>query len=384
MNGSLHPVPPGGDPTADRNPFTPSQLWILYWGGWTLAGLYMGSMYLLSVRTEFQAEFVARSLGFDLALNYGWGVVSLGTLILVRKVPLHAGNGVKAWALHLAASLIITCLGLAMMAAIIPFYFPTQDSFPVLYWRLTKWYFHYCYLIYYWGVVGFHEGIKVYQRYKDRQVAASQLEAKLSQAQIEALKMQLNPHFLFNTLNAVSALIHTDPSTADQMLSKLVHLLRLNMEQSHDQETSLKQEISLLEGYLEIEQLRFGERLKIQIEVPQPLLEAQVPTFVLQPLVENAIKHGLSDRAAGGTIHIRARQDGQRLFLEVEDDGPGVPGAHRGTGIGTHNTRSRLAQLYGEEQSFDLRFPPSGGALAQISLPLTLSRSPALLQGCPA
>ncbi|TAN49153.1 MAG: sensor histidine kinase, partial [Rhodospirillales bacterium] len=138
---------------------------------------------------------------------------------------------------------------------------------------------------------------------------------------------------------------------------------------------------AFLEGYLEIEQLRFGDRLRVQIEVPKPLMEAQVPTFVLQPLVENAIKHGLSSRATGGAIQIRARQDGQRLFLEVEDDGTGTPGTQRGTGIGTQNTRSRLAQLYGEAQSFNLVFPTAGGALAQISLPLSLSKTQPILQG---
>jgi len=267
------------------------------------------------------------------------------------------------------------------MAALVPYFYESPFSFLSQYWRFTKWYFHYCFLIYYWGLVGLLEGIAVFRRNRDRQLAASQLEAKLSRAQLQSLKMQLNPHFLFNTLNAVSALMHTDPSTADRMLLKLTNLLRLNLEQALEQETSLEQEIAFLEGYLEIEQLRFGDRLKVQIEVPKSLQEAQVPTFVLQPLVENAIKHGLSDRATGGTIQIRARQDGQRLFLEVEDDGLGVPSLHSGTGIGTRNTRSRLAQLYGDDHSFDLKFPAAGGALAQISLPLSLSKDLSLLQG---
>ncbi|MBL0313572.1 MAG: histidine kinase [Holophagaceae bacterium] len=383
MNGSSHTSLLGNAQVTHLDKENPTHPWAMYWGGWTLAGLYMASMYLVSVRTGLQMESAFRALGFDLALNYGWGVVSLGTLALVRRFPLHHGNNVKAWTVHAAASLIITCVGIAMMAALVPWFYEAQHPFLVRFWRFAKWYFHYCFLIYYWGLVGLYEGIAVYQRYKDRQLAASQLEAKLSQAQLQALKMQLNPHFLFNTLNAVSALMHSDPSTADRMLLKLGNLLRLNLEQSPEQETSLEQEIAFLEGYLEIEQLRFGDRLRVQIEVPKPLLGAQVPTFVLQPLVENAIKHGLSDRASGGTIHIRARQDGQRLFLEVEDDGSGAPGTHRGTGIGigTQNTRSRLAQLYGEEHSFELKFPPAGGALAQISLPLSLTKGSPLFQG---
>ena len=355
--------------------------WIIYWGSWTLAGLYMASLYLMSVPAEVQTESVFRALGFYLALNYGWGVVSLGTLALVYRFPLHHGNRLRAWGIHAVGSVIITCFGVAIMAALVPYYYESPFSFMIQFWRFTKWYFHYCFLIYYWGLVGLLEGIAIFRRNKDRQLVASQLEAKLSRAQLHSLNMQLNPHFLFNTLNAVSALMHTDPSTADRMLLKLSDLLRRNLEQPIEQETSLEQEIAFLEGYLEIEQLRFGDRLKVHVEVPEPLLDAKVPTFVLQPLVENAIKHGLSDRATGGTIHIRARQDGQRLFLEVEDDGRGISSLQSGTGIGTRNTRSRLEQLYGDEQSFDLKFPLAGGALAQISLPLSLSKGLPLMQG---
>ncbi len=380
------PIPPHEEhlapaPESDRGKRGLRRSWILYLGGWTLIGLYMASMDLMAIRTEIQAESVLRILGMNLVQNYGWAVLSLGTLALLRKVPLHQGASVKAWTLHGVASLVITCAGIAMMVSVVPLFYVPKLSFLPRLWRFIQQYFHYCYLVYYWGVVGLHEGIAVYRRSKEREATAYQLEAKLAQAQLRALKMQLNPHFLFNTLNAVSALLHSDPATADRMLVKLGSLLHLSLEQSREQESSLEQEIAFLEGYLEIEQLRFGERLKVRIEVPKPLLEAQVPTFVLQPLVENAIKHGLAGRAAGGTIHIRARQEGRRLFLEVEDNGTGIPGAHSGTGIGTRNTKSRLVQLYGEEQSFDLKFPATGGALAQISLPFSLSKGSPIFQG---
>ena len=280
------------------------------------------------------------------------------------------------------------------MVSVVPLFYPPKLAFLPRLWRFIQSYFHYCYLVYYWGVVGVHEGIEVLRRSKEREAAAYQLEAKLAQAQLQALKMQLNPHFLFNTLNAVSALMHSDPDTADRMLVKLGSLLRLSLEQSREQETSLNQELAFLEGYLEIEQLRFGDRLKVAIEVPKPLLKALVPTFLLQPMVENAIKHGISDRASGGTINIRARVEGQRLCLEVEDDGPGARArslkhgerggsSPNGTGMGsgTGNTRARLQQLYGDEQSFDLAFPPHGGALARISLPLSMIQDPPVFQG---
>ncbi len=367
--------------------------WTLYWGIWTLVGFYMASMDLLSIRTEIHFEYFLQTLGLNLVQNYGWGLVSLCTVALVRRVPLHHGPNAKAWGTHAVASLFLTCAGIAVMVAVVPLFRVPQLQFLPRLWRFTQLYFHYCYLVYYWGVVGIHEGIAVFKHSKEREFVAYQLEAKLAQAKLQALKMQLNPHFLFNTLNAVSALMHSDPTTADRMLVKLSNLLRLSLEQSREQETSLNQELGFLEGYLEIEQLRFGDRLKVIIDVPKPLLEALVPTFLLQPLVENAIKRGISDRASGGTINIRARVEGQRLCLEVADDGPVISAAPlkpidsrsgligMGMGIGTRNTVARLRQLYGDNQSFDLDFPPHGGALARISLPFSLTKDSPIFQG---
>ncbi len=393
MNRSPQPGPRENPSDSIRSMGKRPRAWAIYWGIWTLVALYMASMSLLEMRQGLTEESVLRILGLNLVQNYGWGLLSLLTLALVRKVPLHTRNSLRDWSIHAFASLIITTAGIFMMVSVIPLFFVPTYSFLPRFWRLTQQFFHFSYLIYYWGVVGVHECLQVFERYKEREKVAYKLEAKLAQAQLQALKMQLNPHFLFNTLNAVSALMHSDPDTANRMLLKLSDLLRLSLAQSSEQETSLSREIAFLEGYLEIEQLRFGERLKVKIEVPNSLLEAQVPTFVLQPLVENAIKHGLSERATGGTIHIRARIVGPRLYLEVEDDGPGASGAQRdlgnrpsrgpssGIGIGTRNTKSRLQQLYGEEQSFDLDFPSSGGALARITLPLSLSKSSPILQG---
>ncbi len=378
---------------------------VFYCGCWTLVGLYAASMDLLSHRSGIEFESFLRILGMNLMQNYGWGVVSLGTVALVRKVPLHHGNNVKAWSIHAIASVFITCVGIAMMVSVVPLYYVPLYSFWPRFWRFFQSYFHYCYLVYYWGVVGLHEGVAIFRHSKERESTAYLLEAKLAQAQLQALKMQLNPHFLFNTLNAVSALMHSDPETADRMLVKLGSLLRLSLDQSREQETSLNKELAFLESYLEIEQLRFGDRLKVTIEVSKPLMEARVPTFLLQPLVENAIKHGLSDRASGGTINIRASVVGQRLCLDVEDDGPGDKlraralgenrankaikegsalagmGMGMGMGIGTRNTVARLQQLYGDEQSFELSFPPHGGALARISLPFSIIKDSPLFQG---
>src|SRR5262249_27134219 len=201
-----------------------------------------------------------------------------------------------------------------------------------------------------------------HRRYRDRELATSRLEARLAQAQLQVLRTQLHPHFLFNTLNAISALMHKDVALADRMISRLGELLRATLDDPGSQEVTLRRELDFLSPYLEIEQARLGPRLAVRTGIDDGLLHSCLPYPVLQPLVENAMRHGLAPRSGSGRLTVRAWKDDGRLVLEVADNGPGVRfDRNFEEGIGLSNTRARLKALYGENHSLSLRPAPGGG-----------------------
>jgi two-component system, LytTR family, sensor kinase len=209
-----------------------------------------------------------------------------------------------------------------------------------------------------------------YSKYRDRELRASQLEARLSLAQLQALKMQLNPHFLFNTLHTISSLMYTDTAAADAMMSRLSELLRLTLDKEGAQEVTLREEIDILERYLDIERVRFEERLRVTMNVEPAALEGRLPNFSLQPIVENAIRHGIAARPEGGRLDISATRGERMLEIRLRDDGPGLtPASSRREGIGVANTRARLAQLYGADHRFEMVNAPGGGLLVTIAVP---------------
>ena len=209
-----------------------------------------------------------------------------------------------------------------------------------------------------------------YQRFHERELRASELEGRLAQARLQALQSQMNPHFLFNTLHTISALMHKDVDAADRMIMKLSELLRLALDNTEIHEVPLSQELDFLQRYLEIEQTRFRERLQIELNIAPDTLQCRVPNLVLQPLVENAIRHGVERHARPGRIVLRAQRHENQLALEVQDNGAGLPdGKPLREGIGLTNTRTRLHQLYGDAQKFELKNVASGGLLARVVLP---------------
>jgi two-component system, LytTR family, sensor kinase len=201
------------------------------------------------------------------------------------------------------------------------------------------------------------------------QAQAAQLQAQLADARLAALRMQLNPHFLFNTLHAISALVERDPRGVRRMIARLSELLRATLD-ADDQEVPLHQELTFAERYLEIMQIRFQGHLQVETKVDADVREALVPNLILQPLVENAVKHGVSKIDGMGRIEIHARREAERLVLSLRDNGPALAGEMSPTeGIGLRNTRARLAQLYGTVQSLVLRPADDGGLIAEVSLP---------------
>src|ERR1051326_5750018 len=222
----------------------------------------------------------------------------------------------------------------------------------------------------YWLIVGLYQSIHFYQAAMERQTRAAQLETQLSHAELENLKSQLHPHFLFNSLHTIGVLMQENVDAASHLLVCLGDLLRMALER-RENEITLQSELEFVGKYLEIEQTRFHDRLKVHMDVPPDLLAVYVPSLALQPLVENAIKHGISVDSAVGRLEIAAQLHNGRVWLCVRDDGPGpAPGARVRFGVGLTNIQSRLKQLYGDESSLELTRGDGGGCEAIITIPL--------------
>ncbi len=224
----------------------------------------------------------------------------------------------------------------------------------------------------------FHVGIAVYwlllllRQNSDSEQRLARLQAELSQAQLQALKMQLHPHFLFNTLNSISSFLRTDVEIADEMIGQLGDFLRLTLQNPGTEEIALEKELEFLKQYLGIEQLRFQDRLHAQFEIDPETLSALVPNLILQPVVENAVRHGISTHTGKGTIRISAKRRNGQLQILIYDNGPGLP-SQITEGIGIATTRDRLQRMYGVEGSLDLANQPEGGAVVTLGLPFHVS-----------
>jgi two-component system LytT family sensor kinase len=209
------------------------------------------------------------------------------------------------------------------------------------------------------------------------QSQAARLEAQLAEARLDALRTQLNPHFLFNTLNAVSTLVERDPRGVRRMIARLSELLRHTLDETDEQEIPLDRELDLLRRYLEIMEVRFQGRLAVTLNIAEDVRDALVPNLVLQPLVENALKYGATGAEGEGRVEVSARRDGDVVHLEVRDNGPGPVAPSTSSGVGIKNTVARLEQLYGTKQQFSLRAADGGGAIAEVELPYHTQRAPA-------
>ena len=228
--------------------------------------------------------------------------------------------------------------------------------------------------LFYGLTLGISSALDYYRQFRERELRASQLEAQLAQSQLQMLKMQLHPHFLFNTLNGITGLVRDqDNAAAVQMLVGLSDLLRQTLDNSGKQQVRLSEELDWLQLYLKLQQMRFSDRLQTRIEAAPETLDAMVPNLITQPLVENAIRHGLAPRAAPGTVSLRARCHDSQLELCVCDDGVGLPDGWQlmaSNGVGLSNTMARLRQLYGADFQFEVHNRESGGVEAKLAIPL--------------
>jgi two-component system, LytTR family, sensor kinase len=337
-------------------------------GIWTIVGALDGFYVYGSLKTRGE---VAATYGiFKDAFGYHWiwAVATLPVFWFTKQFPFQKKDFFRTLFAHLGFFCVIALcnaataelFGLWVVKPIIDFHGPR-----ILYRFIND---GYGYLwVYSVLVVCWHLG-DFYQKYKDRETRATKLQAELATAQLEILKAQIHPHFLFNTLNSISALMQEDVQAADDMLADLSFMLRASLEASVNQEIDLESEIDLLSTYLRIQKRRFEDRLNVKVSVESETLEAKVPCLLLQPFVENSIRHGIAPKARAGKVEISAARKEDWLMLQVGDDGVGFPADFK-EGIGVSNTRARLKHLYGENQSIDLTNKKGGGAVVTVKLP---------------
>ena len=354
------------------------------WAASTAAGLALGVVNASQHYLDHAVNDEALSWGHALSRSVPWWALwGAFTPLVARVVARHDLSGERrgrSLAAHALAAVGFTLLHVALYAAFVALFVDPARGLGELA-RTVGQYLSKSGLdlFTYAGLAGGLYALALYRRLRARELAAarlqaraSALEAQLSRAQLDALRMQLHPHFLFNTLNAVSVLVQKgDGAGAAQMIARLSDLLRRTVDHGGRQEVPLAEELSLLGHYLAIQQVRFRDRLRVEYDVDPGVRGALVPHLVLQPVVENAIDHGVAADPSAGRVRISARREGDRLVVRVRDDGPGVragESAPARTGVGLANTRARLRQLYGAEHRLAVVNAPGGGAETVVEL----------------
>ena len=342
----------------------------LVFAAWTIFGL------LLANQSYVQSALAGRRMPVITALRPAlleavvWSLATLAIFWLAQRFPLERPRMLRGIAVHLVAAIMLALARTSVMV-VLGWYVPWVRVAP---FRFQFWGTSSQNFLFYALLLGIGHLVLYYRRYREREHAAELLARGLTEARLQSLKMQLQPHFLFNTLNAISALIPADAKPARRMLALLGDLLRTTLEQKETQEVTLREELAFLKPYLEIEQARLEDRLTVVMNVAPDTLDARVPHLILQPLVENAVRHGIAARIEPGRVEISASRepDDRFLLLEIRDDGRGLGRASEAgsrMGVGLTNIRSRLEQLYGGEHRFTLENQAGGGVRVRISLP---------------
>lgn len=338
---------------------------------WTLYGLFFASQVYISESYFGRNPSWRSALGIWLTCAYSWAFMTPLILLLAGRLQFNRQTWRRSLSIHALAATCFSTVVLLMYSTLRYLFFSGDGAPPLMksFRNLLIIEFHASVLIY-TAIVGIYYGLNYYREYKKRELRAAQLENKLSQAHLDALRKQLHPHFLFNTLNTVAILMEEDARAAREILVRLSDLLRITLDKNKAHEVALKQELDFLKSYLEIEQIRFQDRLSVHLEIDPKTLNARVPDLILQPLVENAIRHGIAPRALPGLVEIRAQQINGDLCLEVRDNGKGFDGElSMDKGVGIANTKARLLQLYGDRHRFEIGHLDGGGVRVNITIP---------------
>jgi signal transduction histidine kinase len=341
---------------------------------WTVIGLSFASQFYVASLKAGRPVSWGEAIGWSLGDWYVWGLLSIPIFALARRFHLEGPQWPARLAIHACGCVVAALIYLFLRAWLGQWQTLLHGrvaTFGEIFMPLLAKSFFFNVIVY-WVIVCAGHAVDYYQQFRQREWRSVELERNLTQAKLKALQMQLNPHFLFNTLHAISALMHKDVDAADRMIAQLSDLLRRALESGDENEVPLRQELDFLERYLAIEKTRFGARLKVRIEVEADTLDALVPNLLLQPLVENAIQHGIEPQARTGEVAIAARRIGNELILEVQDDGAGLAEDHV-ENVGLSNTRSRLSQLYGDRHRFELQRRHPVGVAVTAAIPFRLA-----------
>jgi sensor histidine kinase YesM len=349
----------------------------LLFSGWTLVSIIFAGISYAAAIGENNKEFgFISALKLNLVQFYLWAILSPLLFRFSRRFPvelrpLNIRNLLLYFPALISFAGVHQVIHLAVLWSITPRW---RQRYPALidcYRAYFAFGFYIDLIIALLIVIAVH-ALLYYQSFRASELAQSSLKTQLAQAQLRALKMQLHPHFLFNTLHSISSLVLEDPAKANSMIAQLGDFLRLTLENSNQQLVSLKEEAEFLRCYLEIEQVRFGDRLTVALELEPQTLSVQVPHLILQPVVENAIQHAIAPRATRGHINIEAKRLNNLVRLEVRDNGPGMASnddSIRTEGVGLSNVRARLHQIYGSDFRFELMNARDGGLTVVMEIP---------------
>lgn len=333
--------------------------WLAAFAFWTLDGLTSATHWHRMAAEGGAAAVWGDVLRVSLASAWAWVPITVLALWLAERFPVDRDQWRRHLPVHAAATIGVVLAKAAVVAALNP-WIGWYARLPPVHDLLLTAVANNVFLFALMSGVGHAVFFARRSREKD--------EAR-ARAELALLRAQIQPHFLFNALNTVAALVHEDPHRAERMVARLSTLLRHALDSAGDEEVPLVEELRLARLYLEIEEARFEDRLRVRWSVSPEAYDARVPHLLLQPLVENAVRHGIAPRAGPGTVEVEAARVGGELHLAVRDDGAGAPAGAAGTGVGLGNTRARLARLYGARHSMALEAPPGGGFAVRIRLP---------------
>lgn len=345
--------------------------------GW----LFLGFLLSLEVHFNNRASMPWKPLNFvDTAIpQFGrammWALMAPLILKLRERMPLSRGHWVGGVGFHVGMSFIV--MATYYLGRILSYTILSDEKMVGEFWAIAAKSFYGRNIIdmaFYWGVIAFGYSLEIHERYKSEELKSAQLEARLVETELKALREQLRPHFLFNTMNTIAVLVREKKNDAAvTLLAQLSSLLRMSLDTGRTHEVTLREEMNFLERYIEIQKARFSDRLSVSVEIEPAALEARIPNLLLQPLVENAILHGVAAKSGPGKVQVKGRIEGGNLHLHVCDDGPGfaVGGATR-EGIGLANTRERIAKIYGVHGQIRLKSEPGCGVAVEIVLPCRL------------